>query len=41
MKQLLLINDNNANKVSYYHIMLLMASLPFDRFYSHIIHQFF
>ncbi|WDF80922.1 O-antigen ligase family protein [Mucilaginibacter sp. KACC 22773] len=37
MKQLLLINDNNANKVSYYHIMLLMASLPFDRFYSHII----
>jgi O-antigen ligase len=37
MKQLLLINDNNANKVSYYHVMLLMASLPFDRFYSHII----
>jgi len=37
MKQLLLINDSNANKVSYYHIMLLMASLPFDRFYSHII----
>lgn len=37
MKQLLLINDDNANKVSYYHIMLLMASLPFDRFYSHII----
>jgi hypothetical protein len=37
MKQLLLINDNNANKVSYYHITLLMASLPFDRFYSHII----
>lgn len=37
MKQLLLICDNNANKISYYHVMLLMASLPFDRFYSHII----
>ncbi|WP_183564822.1 O-antigen ligase family protein [Mucilaginibacter sp. SP1R1] len=37
MKELLLINDSKANKVSYYHIMLLMASLPFDLFYSHII----
>lgn len=37
MKQLLLICDTNANKISYFHIMLLMASLPFDRFYSHII----
>ncbi|MDN3584468.1 O-antigen ligase family protein [Mucilaginibacter flavus] len=37
MKQLLQINDNNINKISYFHIMLLMASMPFDRFYSHII----
>ena len=37
MKQLLLINDTAANKISYYHVLLLMASLPFDLFYSHII----
>lgn len=37
MKELLLINDNTTNKISYYHLLLLMASLPFDRFYSHII----
>lgn len=37
MKQLFLINDNNVNKISYFHVMLLMASMPFDRFYSHII----
>ena len=37
MKELLLINDNTANKISYYHLLFLLASLPFDRFYSHII----
>lgn len=37
MKQLLLIKDSNVNKISYYQLMLLMASMPFDRFYSHII----
>jgi len=37
MKQLLLINDTAVNKISYYHVLLLMASLPFDLFYSHII----
>jgi O-antigen ligase len=37
MKELFLIRDSLANKISYYHLMLLMASLPFDRFYSHII----
>ncbi|WPU91331.1 hypothetical protein SNE25_18600 [Mucilaginibacter sabulilitoris] len=37
MKELLLINDTKVNKISYYHILLLMASLPFDLFYSHII----
>jgi hypothetical protein len=37
MKQLLLINDTPANKISYYHVLLLMASLPFDLFYSHVI----
>jgi O-antigen ligase len=37
MKELLLIKDNLANRISYYHIMLLLLSLPFDRFYSHLI----
>ncbi len=37
MKELLLIKDTLANKISYYHLMLLLLSLPFDRFYSHII----
>lgn len=37
MKQLLLVNDTTANKISYYHVLLFMASLPFDMFYSHII----
>jgi O-antigen ligase len=31
------VKDSLANKISYYHLMLLMASLPFDRFYSHLI----
>ena len=31
------IKDSLANKISYYHLMLLMATLPFDRFYSHLI----
>jgi len=34
---LLKIDDTTANKISYYHIALLMASLPFDMFYSHLI----
>jgi O-antigen ligase len=37
MKKLFLINDSIANKVSYFHVMLLLLSLPFDRFYSHLI----
>ncbi len=37
MRSLLNIHDSLANKISYYHLMLLMASLPFDRFYSHLI----
>ncbi|MGZ3749770.1 MAG: O-antigen ligase family protein [Mucilaginibacter sp.] len=37
MKQLFLIRDNLANKISYYHVMLFLLSLPFDRFYSHLI----
>lgn len=37
MKELLLISDTKVNKISYYHLVILMASLPFDLFYSHII----
>lgn len=37
MKELFLIKDNLANKISYYHVMLFLLSLPFDRFYSHLI----
>jgi len=37
MGSLFKISDSLANKISYYHLMLLMASLPFDRFYSHLI----
>ena len=37
MSGLFLIKDNLANKVSYYHLMLFMASLPFNMFYSHLI----
>jgi len=37
MKELFLPTDSLANKISYYHLMLFMASLPFDRFYSHIL----
>lgn len=37
MSGLFRIEDSLANKISFYHIMLLMASLPFDMFYSHLI----
>jgi O-antigen ligase len=37
MKELFLIGDNLANRISYYHVMLFLLSLPFDRFFSHII----
>jgi O-antigen ligase len=37
MRELSLIKDTLANKISYYHIMLFLLSLPFDMFYSHVI----
>ncbi|HTE00456.1 MAG TPA: O-antigen ligase family protein [Mucilaginibacter sp.] len=37
MKELFLIKDTVANKISYYHLMLFLVSLPFDRFFSHLI----
>lgn len=37
MKKLFFIDDSLTNKISYYHLLLLLFSLPFDLFYSHII----
>jgi O-antigen ligase len=37
MKKLFLIDDSLANQISYFHIMLLLATMPFDQFYSHLI----
>jgi O-antigen ligase len=37
MTGLFQLKDSLANKISYYHLMLLMTSLPFDMFYSHLI----
>jgi O-antigen ligase len=37
MEEIILKEDTLTNKISYYHIMLLLASLPFDMFYSHLI----
>jgi O-antigen ligase len=37
MKELFPTGDSLANRISYYHLLLLPASLPFDRFYSHLI----
>ncbi len=37
MSELFRIEDSLSNKISYYHITLLMAALPFDMFYSHLI----
>src|SRR5437879_3515258 len=37
MKELLLIKDSLANRISYYHLMLFLLSMPFGHFYSHLI----
>lgn len=37
MKELLPGSDSLANKISFFHIALLLLSLPFDLFYSHVI----
>lgn len=37
MKELFIIEDSLSNKISYYHLLLLLITLPFDFFYSHVI----
>ncbi len=37
MKEIFYIEDSIKNKISYYHILLFLLALPFDRFYSSII----
>lgn len=36
MKKLLFIQDTLTNKISYFHILLFLIFLPFDRFYSEL-----
>lgn len=37
MRKLFIINDTFTNKVSYYHLLLFLTFLPFDRFYSELV----
>src|SRR5277367_1223681 len=37
MKEVFYIKDNVENKISYYHLLLFLMVLPFDRFYSSLI----
>jgi O-antigen ligase len=37
MKELFLIRDNLANKITFYHLAVFLVSLPFYRFYSHLV----
>jgi O-antigen ligase len=37
MKGLFPARDNLANKISFYHLAAFLVSLPFDRFYSHLV----
>lgn len=37
MKELFLTRDSLANKISFYHLAAFLLSLPFDRFYSHLV----
>jgi O-antigen ligase len=37
MRNLFWIDANDAERISHYHVALLLVSLPYDRFYSHLI----
>ncbi len=37
MKKLLSTSDSLTNRITFYHLAFLLGSLPFDRFFSHII----
>jgi O-antigen ligase len=37
MKKIFAIQDTLTNKISYYHLLLFLIALPFDRFYSELI----
>jgi O-antigen ligase len=37
MKKVFYINDSIENKISYYHLLLFLVAMPFDRFYSTIV----
>ena len=37
MKEIFNIEDTLVNKISYYHILAFLVTLPFDRFYSELV----
>jgi O-antigen ligase len=37
MNKLFIIDDTLGNKISYYHVLLFLVFLPFDRFYSQLV----
>lgn len=37
IKQLFLPEDSLSNRISYYHLLLLMIFLPFDQFFTHLV----
>lgn len=37
MKNIVIIRDTLTNKISYYHLLLFLICLPFDRFYSELV----
>jgi len=37
MKEILKIDDSLVNKITYYHLLFFVISLPFDRFYSELL----
>lgn len=36
MKKIFIIEDTTENKITYYHLLIFLAALPFDRFYSEL-----
>jgi len=36
MKEIFFIDDTTENKITYYHLLIFLATLPFDRFYSEL-----
>jgi O-antigen ligase len=37
LKEIFIIKENLTNKISYFHLLAFLATLPFDRFYSELV----